>query len=220
MPPAVPTYDQAFQGLSSTYDPQTTEVNSEINQLPAQQQAQQSALDQAKVNAFQDITQSANSRGLLFSGFSPDQQATYVGTKYLPAVANLQTSFNTQKNTLQDKINQINAARATQAQGIVSDAQKEADTVTYNNQKLALSASKASSGAAKAPTQAQITSAIQQGLSSVVGKDGYVSPQDYAAGLKDWLQAGLSRATYNKQYNSYRNPNNPYYDYAVKQAGL
>lgn len=70
------------------------------------------------------------------------------------------------------------------------------------------------------PTQAETSSAIEQGLSKVTGADGYVSPQDYAAALGDWLSAGLPRADFNKQFSAYRNPANGYYNYAISQAGL
>lgn len=81
-----------------------------------------------------------------------------------------------------------------------------------------LSAKSSSSGGSA--SSSDVKGAIQQGLSSVTGKDGYVSPQDYANGLKQWLEAGLPRDGYNKQFKNYRNPSNPYYDYAIKQAGL
>lgn len=267
-------YGNAYNSLGSVYDPQVANVNSQVSNLDQtntqqqaaidaqiaglapQQAAQQASLDQAKVNAFKDITNSANSKGVLFSGVPIDQQSTYVGTKYLPAVANLQTSFNNQKtaftNTknsqlsayqqqrtgLLGQINTIQAARSREAQGQVAAyqaaqlaAQKDAETQAYRQSQLGLgyarlgvsqsnAANTAATKAAALPSAAQVRSAIQQGLSSVAGKNGFVAPQDYAAGLKAWLGAGLPRAEYNKQYNSYRDPTNGYYDYAVKQAGL
>lgn len=219
---AVPTVQQASASLGSIYDPQVAQVNSEIAQLAPQQQTQQAALDQAKVNAFQDITNQANSRGMLFSGFSPQQQATYIGTKYLPAVANLQTSFNNQKNTLIDKINAINQARATQAQSIVNADQTAANNAAYKNAQLALSAQKAANSAANAANKplslTQLSSAISQGLSSVRGKDGYVSPQDYASAYSDWIKSGQSPATFDTRFGSYMNPKNGYYQYAKSQV--
>lgn len=220
MPPAIPTYDEANAQLGSVYDPQTSLIQTQISQLQPQQDAEQASLDQAKVNAFRDIGDSANAKGVLFSGFTPDQQARYIGTKYLPAVADLKTTFQNNKNTLQDKIDQLNVQRSQQAQGIVSDASSAAEKAAYDQQKLAISASKASAGSTALPSAAQVKSGIQQGLQSVIGKDGYVSPQDYAAALQDWLAAGLDRAGFNKQYKNFRNPDNGYYDYAIKQAGI
>lgn len=217
-------YQSVYDNLASTYQPQADILQTQVNQLPQQQQAQQSALDQAKVNAFKDITNQANSRGVVFSGVPIDQQATYTGTKYLPAVANLQTSFNNQKNSLLGQINSLNMQRQKEASDTVSQYQKNQADAAYKNAQLQLGYARlgASKGAAAAKplTQQQITGAIQTGLQHVTGKDGYVSPQDYAQGLAAWLQAGLPRASYNKQFSSYRNPKNGYYDYAVKNAGL
>jgi hypothetical protein len=226
---AVPNYGDAYNSLGNVYDPQTSQVNTEIAQLAPQQAAQQSALDQAKVNAFQDINSQANSKGLLFSGFTPGQQAVYTGTKYLPAVANLQTSFNNTKNTLLDKINQINAQRATQAQGIVSSATTAAQNAQYKNaqltlsqqkadQQLALAQTKAAASASKAAatpmTTQQLSAAIRSGLNGVKGGDGYVSPQDYATAYKDWTTAGNSGATFDNYFGDLMNPKNGYYQYA------
>lgn len=216
---AVPTYQQAYDSLGSTYDPQTTLVNNEISALPGQQQSQLSALDQAKVNAFSDINTDANTKGVLFSGFSPTEQASYVGTKYLPAVANLQTSFTNQQNTLQGQLNTLNAQRISDANSAVSSAQKAASTAAYKNAELAISASKTGSSAApKALTSAQIIAGINQGLSSVKGKDGYVSPQDYASAYSDWLQSGHSGSSFDNTFGQYMNPTNNYYGYAKSKV--
>lgn len=216
MPPAaaVPSYDQAYGSLGSVYDPQVAQVNTEIGQLPGQQQVQQSALDQAKVNAFRDITTAANNKGMLFSGFTPDQQAQYVGTKYLPAVANLQTSFQNNKNTLLEKINQINATRASQAQGIVSSANTAANDNYYKNAQLQLgyarlNSSNARANAGKTPTQGQVMqqdmATTAQNLQSKAGKDGHVSQTTWNKAMGEWTAAGYSPADFTKNYMQFVN---------------
>lgn len=214
------SYQQVFDSLGGIYDPQVNQVNSQIAQLAPQQAAQQAGLDQAKVNAFKDITNQSNSRGVLFSGIPIDQQATYTGTKYLPAVANLQTSFNNTKNTLLGQINTLQGNRQREAQQTVAAQQKAEADAAYRNAQLGLSyarlAKSGGSGAAKAITQQQAVSGINQGLQSVRGRDGYVSPQDYAKAYKDWVTAGFSGNTFNNQFKTYRNPKNSYYDYAIR----
>lgn len=206
----VPTYDQAYGSLSSVYDPQVQLVQQEQAQLPGQQQTVLSSLDQAKVNAFRDITNSANAKGMLFSGFTPNQEATYIGTKYLPAVANAKTSFQNQANTLQDKINQINAQRASQAQGIVSSATTAAQNAAYKNAQLAISAQKASTNS-KASTVAANQSAAQAindalKKSNQIGRDGYLSPYTYNDALSAWVQDGLSKSDFTSIFGHYQNP--------------
>lgn len=148
-------YNSVYDSLGSVYDPQTQLVQSQIDQLQPQQDAQQASLDQAKVNAFKDISTSANSKGVLFSGVPIDQQATYVGTKYLPAVADLKTSFNNTKNTLLGQINTINQNRSAQASSTVAKAQAQASTDAYRNAQLALSYAKLGNSAGNSASSAQ-----------------------------------------------------------------
>jgi hypothetical protein len=122
--PVVPNYTDAYNSLGSVYDPQVAAV--QATEAPAM-----SALDQAKVNAFSTIGQQANAKGMTFSGFTPDQEATYTGTKYLPAVANLQAGIT-------NAVNKLNTARSTQAQSLVSTAQTAANDAAYKNDQLAL----------------------------------------------------------------------------------
>lgn len=132
-------YNTVYDQLGSTYQPQTDLVNSQIAQLQPEQDAQQASLDQAKVNAFKDITNSANSKGVLFSGVPIDQQSTYVGTKYLPAVADLKSTFQNNKNTLLGQLNDINAKRSQQASDTVASAAKQASDDAYKQAQLQLS---------------------------------------------------------------------------------
>lgn len=136
---AIPKYEDVYNQLGTVYDPSTKLVNDQLSALPAQQESEQSALDQAKVNAFRDITEGANRRGVLFSGIPIQDQATYTGTKYLPAVAGLKTDYANRKFTLLDQINKIQAARTGEARGTVADAQKTAADTAYKNAQLQLS---------------------------------------------------------------------------------
>lgn len=174
MDPNTTDYSTAYNQLGSVYDPQTHQVQSQIDQLAPQQQAQQASLDQAKVNAFKDITNSANSKGVLFSGVPIDQRATYVGTKYLPAVADLNTSFNNTKNTLLGQINTIQAARVKDAQNTVTGNQAAQSKADYQNAQLALSYARLNNSQGNT---ANSDLAKQQALYKVTGKSvNQISP--------------------------------------------
>lgn len=214
----VPTYDQAYSSLGAAYQPSADLINTQIADIPRQEQATLSSLDQAKVNAFRDITNSANAKGMLFSGFTPDQEATYTGTKYLPAVAAAKTASLNAKTSLQGKLNQLTLDRSNAASGIVDKAQTAANTAAYKNAQLAISASKASNASPKMPSQQQVSSAIRQGLSGVRGSDGYVAPQDYAQAYKDWVSAGFDGSQFDKYFGDLMNPKNGYYQYAKTQV--
>ena len=104
------TIQQIQQELDSVYAPQRQQVQQQIDAMPAYYAAQSAGLDQAKTNAFSDITAGANARGMVYSGMPIKEQATYVGTKYLPALAGLQQ----QELNREEQARQAEAARQQQ----------------------------------------------------------------------------------------------------------
>lgn len=52
---------------------------------------------------------------------------------------------------------------------------------------------------------------ISNNLIEVVGADGYVSPNDYAAAKSDWIRAGGSPIDFDRKFKNRRNPNNNNY---------
>lgn len=196
-------YQSVYDSLGSQYQPQTDLINNQIAQLQPQQDAEQAGLDQAKVNAFKDITSSANAKGVLFSGVPIDQQSTYVGTKYLPAVANLKVTYQNNKNTLLSQINDLQAKRVQQAQGTVADYAKNKADADYKNAELALSAQRKANSAAKgsggltAYQQAQLLSQYKisnkkTGGLGFTGPNGAIPLYQYAAATS----GGDANATY------------------------
>lgn len=132
MPPAptnnqAPTTDfgTAYSELGVAYDPQVATVNTQLAALPGQQQTQQTQLDQGKANAFTNNSLTANARGLMYSGYTPVQNAAYTTNTYTPAVTKLNTDFTDQKQTLQDKITSINQQRSNDAESLVQSTQAE-----------------------------------------------------------------------------------------------
>ena len=53
--------------------------------------------------------------------------------------------------------------------------------------------------------------AMLEQLSTVVGEDGYISPDDYLTARNAWIAEGLSPTTFDTKFRGFRNPNNPYY---------
>ncbi len=203
-------YQQAVDALTTSIKQNTATINqlyterlggnfsglqgNDLGMMFSTAQKQQSNIEQSRANKLSDIAiQEANTSNTY------DTEIGSLGSKY-------------------------QSLEADYAQGNYGSAVKEYNTQQYQQQRLGLEYAKlnqsATTKAAALPSESQVRSAIQQGLQSVTGRNGYVSPQDYAQGLKQWLAAGLSRAAYNKQYSNYRDPKNGYYDYAVKQAGL
>lgn len=118
------TMQEYYNQLGTIYDPQVALIKQQQAQIPGQIQAQKSALEQAKINAFRDISNTASAKGMTFSGFTPNQQATYVGEKFLPAMANLETAGLESQNALTQALNKVNAERSQTALGYYENAQQ------------------------------------------------------------------------------------------------
>jgi hypothetical protein len=55
-------------------------------------------------------------------------------------------------------------------------------------------------------------SAIETGLVSRVGSDGYLSPEDYNGAKQEWINAKGTPASFDKKFKDRRNPTNKYYN--------
>lgn len=233
-PPAVRTLDQLVSSSNAAYDPSRASINSQIQDAQNSGQAQEQGLNAAKDTAFGDITQTAVRRGALFSGFTPDQQAHYVGEKYLPALANLRASNNQVVQGLNSNLNSLNmdqqkTAQATQNQDISQlydynktqqdhQWQTEAASTAYQQElsKLRLSAQlSAQASASSGPSATDIyrgdAAAVDKNLNAMMGGDNYVSPTIYAQQKAAFVRQGHSATQFDSEFAGYRNPKNKSY---------
>jgi hypothetical protein len=116
-----------YQGLEGIYAPQRANIQQQQEQLNTEGSAALSGLEQAKVNAFRDISSKARGMGVAFGGYSPSEQARYTGATYLPAVGNLKSKQLSGLSALQQALNSIYGNQQTQAMGLYSDAQAKAE---------------------------------------------------------------------------------------------
>lgn len=121
------TLQDIIASLNSVYQPQVDLYRQQQSQIPQQAQAQEDALGAKKDQAFGDILSGARQRGLGFSGIPLGEQAKYVSTDYLPAVANLRTASTNQATSLEQAILQLQQQQNTQAQDIYQTEQNRAE---------------------------------------------------------------------------------------------
>lgn len=164
------TLDQIIASLNPTYDPQAQLIQGQIDALPGQEQAMLSGLDTAKTKAFQDITNTANDHGVLYSGAPIKEQSQYAGEKFLPAVANIKATTAANKYKLTSALLGVQQSKQQRAQDVLTAEQRaEADAIAQqqkNDTALQVAQIRASSKAApkeKAPSAADN---FQQALSS------------------------------------------------------
>lgn len=170
-----------YNNLNSIYDPQRQLIQQQQAALPGQYAAQTSALDQAKVNAFRDITNASNTRGGYFSGFRPSQEARYTGETYLPARAKLLQSQTEQTTSLQQALNQIYGNQQTQAMGLYDTAsqraeqkrQWEAEQAAAESQFQRSLKSSGGGSSTKAPTTNELKQDLANSTAFEFNKAGY-----------------------------------------------
>lgn len=112
------TLDQIMQSLAPSYDQQTGLVKQQLDAIPGQEQATLAGLDQAKTNAFDQVRSDANARGVLYSGAPINEQQKYLGSTYLPALANVKAASQQDRYKLQSSLADIAQRRNAQAQDI------------------------------------------------------------------------------------------------------
>lgn len=132
------TLEQIMATRKPLYDSQRNLIADQQAQLPGQEQADVQGLDTAKTNAFGDITNTANSRGVLYSGAPIQEQSRYVGEKYLPALAGVKNNYAGQRSKLEAALLGINQDETTSAQNIQNEQQKNEYQYATDQQKLAL----------------------------------------------------------------------------------
>lgn len=231
MPPTVNTLDQLYANENSIYDPQRTAIQGQISAATDSGAADIAGLDATKNQAFGQIDQTAASRGALFGGFSPDAQATYLGTKYLPALAQLkaanQQTIQGLNNNLTDLTSQQNKDALTEQQseqGKLDDYNTQLQSQQFQTQqaqtayqqeiaKLKLQASLTASSNATNPQDQLRTdvSDLAGELSKSTGSDGYVSPGTYKSAKSAWTALGYPAAQFDSFFAGYRNPSNTAY---------
>jgi hypothetical protein len=239
MPPSAPAV-QSLQNLvaqfSAAQAPQQQQLDTQIANNESSGSAQVSGLDQAKTNAFGNIEQTANNKGMYFSGFSPSQEASYTGATYLPALAKLQQTIAATRDSLNTSKANLNSTANTNALNEQKTEQSALDTYNQNlaseaaaerrqQESIAATASEGAlnraAAASKGPTAAEAAAAAQTGannyLKGLTGKDGKVSPATFNAARNSWVNGGGSASTFNSMFSNYINQTHAQ-DYVGKAA--
>lgn len=66
-------------------------------------------------------------------------------------------------------------------------------------------------GGGETVNEKQAVTDMTNQLKTVVGPDGFISPDDYTKARNAWIEQGLSPTTFDTKFKGFRNPNNPNY---------
>lgn len=213
MQPQVRDLNGLISTLTQGAQGQFNQINSDIAANDAAGTAQIAGLDAKKTRAFGDITQGAQNKGMFFSGFTPDAQATYTADTYLPALAELQRTIAGTRSQLLGKKADLNAnlfdkAFATQEsdRAVLNDwnkmtAQQQFDASQADKQRAfeaqqnLMAARSSGGGGSSGPTAAQTKAAALQSLQSdIAGAFNGFSAADFKNGKTEKVLAQLQNA--------------------------
>lgn len=204
--------------LGPAFDPQVKNQQDQIDAIPGQVATAKQGVEAAKTNAFKQIDNGANRRNMLFSGVPIDEQYTYTGEKYAPALAGIEDNANSARYKLIGSINDINSQRYTSAlnqrntdvanENSLNEQKRQFDTnVALQRETNASNASRStgSSGAA-ATTPAQDFRADLNKLFSGFNDrpKGYTEAAVLPALLGEYLDNGFTRDQIVKMMYDYR----------------
>lgn len=182
MPPTVQNLQDIIGQITAAQAPEQSQIDQNISNNETSGAGQVAGLDAAKTNAFNTIEQNAQNKGMYFSGFSPNAQATYTGSTYLPALAKLQATIaNTRNTLLGQKANLVTQAN-TQALTTQQGEQKELDA--YNSQQASLAQQRQLQAEAEAATARENAANRAATVSAASAKAAASGPPSLQTGLQ------------------------------------
>lgn len=226
--PQVRDLQSLIKTQQAALQPQLSLIDQSITANDQSGQAQVAGLDAAKTQAFGDITQNAQDKGMFFSGFTPDQQAKYTGSTYLPALAQLQSTIAATRSQLLGKKadlnksafdvattqhendiaavnewNKMTAQEKFQADQATKDRVFQAQQNLLNRQATAANAAADRAAPNTAPARKAALSILEK--KGVQGRDGKVSPNTFRAAMNAYVGAGGSPEDFRSLYSGYAN---------------
>ena len=159
-----------LSSLDAVYKPQAAAIQQQQATMPAYYQAQQQGLDNTKNQAFTDIGRSAEAKGMAYSGSPINEQQTYLGSTYMPAVAGLQKDQQAQDFKLSNALSDVTQRQYTQAYGIQqTQAAQDAKNAADARQASMLSSLYGHNGGDGNPQQAAQPVALTNDPNSIFG---------------------------------------------------
>lgn len=232
MQPQVRDLQSLIAEQQAGLQPQYDIINNDIAANDTSGAAQVAGLNATKEQAFGDITQQAQNKGMFFSGFTPNEQAKYTATTYLPALASLQSTIAQtrsglfgKKADLGTKAFDIASQQRENDRQVLADWQKmtaqqqfqasEADKqrvfdAQQNEANRRTSSANANVGAADAAAaKASYNDARNSTLSFLdkyKGGDGFVSPKTFQDAQRAWTAKGQDPGLFGSLFGGWANP--------------
>lgn len=211
--PQVQSLEQIMAELNPAFAPQSDVIAKKQAGLGAKTAASQAGLDATKAQAMNTINTQVTGKGMAFSGIPADEQATYLSTAYMPAVANLKAAEAEQGTALEQQQADLFAKKYTSAydtRGKQLDTQNQWNLSERQNEFNAAEAAKArsfsaSQAAAERESQKQEdllspSDAAQAIASQYMMSGGDMNPQVFQLMKRAYINAGGDKNTFNDEF--------------------
>lgn len=230
MPPQVRDLQKLIAEQQAGLAPQYGLIDQDIQANDNSGQAQELGLRATAGQEYKKIEQTAQNKGMFFSGFSPDKQAEYNATTFMPALAQLQATIAQTRGSLFGKKADLGTRAFDKATGMreqdlqtlsdwqkmtaqqqfqASESDKQRVFEAQQNEKqiqaqerASIRSSSASAAADKGPSNQELFAAQ---LAQNTGNDGKVSPGTYNALKQQWVASG---------YGDYKSFHDKYWKFA------
>jgi len=205
--PKVQTVAEIMAELAPATSGQQAIIDAQRAGLGAKYGVQKDALAAEKTKGFNLINDNATGKGLAFSGIPADEQATYLSTKYLPALAALDQQQNEQdiglqkegaqlysdtfKSAFSERSNQRSTLSSWNLQQQSLEAQARENQLNREASAREAAASRAASAAREADSGPSLTQYLQSAFA-----EGYVG-ENTKNGWTENVLAGNLAAAYN-----------------------
>ena len=222
--------------LNPAVQPSIDLANEQMALIQPQLQADLAGTEQGRVNAFRQITNLANRRGMTFSGIPIQEQARYVGEKFFPKQARLQQGAQQERIRIRDIIagiqrdaymqafntregdrNNLFSYNSAEANRAFTKSEREASQAYNTKERVAAQEFQAQQNALAA-SQAGISSGtadfdstaaistVNEFLRSNAGSDGRVNPDTFQYARSKWAEFGGNPAYFDETFKGFVNP--------------
>lgn len=181
--------EDIIRELNSVYDPQRDVYKQQIGTLDPLLASEEQGLQAQKKDEFEQITNRANRRGLFYSGIPVAEEQRYIGSSFLPAVANLKGKYATQRFNLQDAIAKITESQQLKAYDVrQNELNLEEEQRQFNARLAAEEAARRASASAGAGS-ASPSLGFRSGASTTPANRTQVDPVSAARGAAKQYKA-------------------------------
>ena len=222
--PQVQTLEQIMAELAPSTSKQADIIKKKQANIGVRSAAELAGLDATKANEMNAINTQATGKGLAFSGIPIDEQATYLGEKYLPAVANLKTAQEESNLSLEQQnadlfsqnyksaYDTLNSQRAAQNQWNLAQMQNEASAAEAERNRQFQASQNAAERAYNSSLKVSEEPTVEETIRAYL--ESYMNPETGKVAAGAWKNAAAMAKQSGLSFGGEKGFANTFWNYA------